>query len=831
MVGEGRTPRRASSLPSRGDEIGRYVVLEQLGRGGMGVVYSAFDPKLDRKVALKLLLHGAAPNTQASEGPPRLLREAQALAKLSHPNVITVHDVGTIDDAVFIAMEFIDGQTLSDWCETPRSWRELVRVLIAAGRGIAAAHRVGIVHRDFKPDNVMIGRDGRPRVLDFGLARTAAERSGTVALPERVLEPGASTSTLDVKLTETGAVMGTPAYMAPEQHTGERVDERTDQFAFCVTAYEALYGERPFAGESLAALAFQVHQGRIREPPKGSQVPSWLRKVIVRGLAVDPRERWPNMDELLRALARDPVRQRRRVALGLAVVATVAGLGALVQRSLGREQALCSGAAEHLTGVWDDDARAAVRDAFAGTGLDYADDAARAVEAALNQHADAWTRMHTEACEATRVRGEQSDEILTLRMTCLDRQLAQLAALVEVYREADADIVERALEASAALPPLSLCADIETLTSGVRPPTTAEARERVATLRTHIDAATSLELAGKRLDAREQLASIADDVLALDYRPLIAELELAYGPLLDNPTEQIERLERAVWMAEASRHDRVAARAWLALALAYNLGINDFARTDAALVRADAAITRIGGDDELHIRLLMARGQRLATSGDDKAALEPLRLAHAERERLGHAGSPQALAELVLLTNVLMNLDRADEAGPLLRAALPTAEASLGRVHPWVARLRATLGRVHYEAGELDQAEAALMSALPVFEHAYGDSHELAGVLNGLALVRQRAGRLEHALATYVRALEITLSISGRRNLHTTKIITNMAGLEAKLGRHDDARAHFEEALELELELLGEQHENIAWLRARLAELPPLVLETGSAED
>ena len=520
IVGEARRPRGLIRL-QRGDAVGRYVLLDQLGRGGMGVVFSAFDPTLDRKVALKVL-HRDPEEPTGSAGEPRLLREAQALAKLSHPNVITVHDVGTHEGAVFIAMEFIDGETLSQWCESPRPWSEVVRMLSAAGRGIAAAHRAKMIHRDFKPDNVMIGADGRPRVLDFGLARAAYEGSGVVAIPVDTVELGSS-STFDAKLTETGALMGTPAYMAPEQFGGRRVDERSDQFSFCVSAYEALYGERPFAGDSLAAIAFQVSQGKIREPPRTTQVPSWLRKVLVRGLAVAPEQRWPDMDALLEALARDPQRRRRRIGLAAALIVTTAGLGALIQRGVATRQAPCSGAAEHLVGVWDDDARAAIEASFGATGLAYADDAARGVGQALDSYASAWTSMHQEACEATRVRGEQSDEVLSLRMACLDRSLGQLGALVEVVRKADAEVVERALEATTSLPPLAVCADAEALLFGVKLPASEAERVEVEKLRAGLDEARSLELAGKRGPASEQLEAMLTDVTELGYRPLIAD--------------------------------------------------------------------------------------------------------------------------------------------------------------------------------------------------------------------------------------------------------------------------------------------------------------------
>jgi hypothetical protein len=479
-------------------------------------------------------------------------------------------------------------------------------VLVEAGRGLAAAHEVGIIHRDFKPDNVMLDRDGRPRVLDFGLARAASDGSGVVPVAHEPLDLGSSSS-FDAKLTETGALMGTPAYMAPEQFAGERVDARTDQFSFCVSVYEALYGERPFGGDSAMALSFQVHQGIVREPPRDTHVPGWLRKVLLRGLAAKPDERWPDMSALLEAMGRDPARRRRTIIGALAGVIVLAGLGVIVQRSLAARPQLCTDAASHLDGVWDADARAAIDAAFMASERSYARDAALTVERALDDYAAAWTQMHTEACTATRLRGDQSDEVLSLRMACLDRHHDALAALVQVYREADGEIVDQALEAIDSLPPLSRCADVDALMSGVSPP--AEAiREQVELLRRRLDAARSLDLAGKRVHAREQLAALHEDLTALDYRPLIAEFALLYGPMLETPSERVNMLEQALWMAEASRHDRVAAEAWIELIEAYGPFANDFDAAEHAVARADAAIVRLGEDEQLRVASTVARG-------------------------------------------------------------------------------------------------------------------------------------------------------------------------------------------------------------------------------
>ncbi len=337
----------------RGEAIGRYMVIAKVGAGGMGVVFAAYDPELDRKVALKLLRFDAADLSHSHE---RLQREAQALAKLDHPNVVAVYDVGIHAGQLFVAMEFIEGQTLGAWLASAepssssgsvrssssssgrgglergprpalRPWREVVEVFAAAGRGLAAAHEAGMVHRDFKPDNVMLGADGRVRVMDFGLARAEQRESQGPA------EGSAQRGTLD-SMTRTGAMMGTPGYMSLEQFEGRKVDARSDQFSFCVALYEALYGERPFAADSVAALVFALSVGDIREPPRKTKVPSWVRAVVVRGLAKEPAERHESMRALLDALADDPVARRRRRGAWTGLAAgLVAGAWALSRMS------------------------------------------------------------------------------------------------------------------------------------------------------------------------------------------------------------------------------------------------------------------------------------------------------------------------------------------------------------------------------------------------------------------------------------------------------------------------------------------------------------------
>ncbi|MCE9580336.1 MAG: serine/threonine protein kinase, partial [Deltaproteobacteria bacterium] len=378
--------RKAGERPARGARpgkamgpggmIGRYLLLEPLGKGGMGLVYKAYDPHLDRKLAIKLLRDHQRQDAHRRD---RLLREAQALAQLSHPNVIAVHDVGVHEGTVFMAMELVDGETLRAWlASAPRSPAEILRVMIAVGVGLAAAHRAGLIHRDIKPSNIMVGADGRVRVLDFGLARHGDETPlGPAPGPETTPPaddpaladtPGDSVRSLrllESPLTELGQVVGTPRYMAPEQHAGDAVDARADQFSFCVCLYEALCGGLPYTATHAAERRAQIASGARAQAAREAALRPRLRDAIVRGLAVRPEDRWPSMEALLDELRREP--QARRARLVIAIAATV-GAGAIAAIALWpaapAPPPVCGDAAARVADVWSPARRPQLAAAF-----------------------------------------------------------------------------------------------------------------------------------------------------------------------------------------------------------------------------------------------------------------------------------------------------------------------------------------------------------------------------------------------------------------------------------------------------------------------------------
>jgi serine/threonine protein kinase len=324
-----------------GGKLGRYTALERLGAGAMGVVYRAEDSELGRRVALKLIKR---PDPELTE---RLVREARAMAQVTHPNVVAVYEVGQADGSTYIAMELVEGESLRAWQTGNRTVAEILAAYAAAGRGLAAAHAAGIIHRDFKPDNVLVGNDGRMRVTDFGLAASRPAAGGAPVTGRASSSP----SLVDVNLTTAGSVLGTPAYMAPEQFTGGNVDPRTDQFNFCVALYEALYGVRPFAGKSFPELGDNVCDGRMTPAPARSRVSSEVRAIVLRGLSVKPGDRFPTMDHLVAELGRDRARPWRRAAIAATLVGAALALWLVADVALRDRAAVEIGAAFRMTGV------------------------------------------------------------------------------------------------------------------------------------------------------------------------------------------------------------------------------------------------------------------------------------------------------------------------------------------------------------------------------------------------------------------------------------------------------------------------------------------------
>ncbi len=562
LVGADTAP---GELRSRGDapgpavprQIGRYLLRRWLGAGGMGVVYEAVDPSLDRPVALKLL-----ERSMDEEARLRMEREAKALARLSHPNVVQIYEIGWESGHTFIAMELVRGQTLDGWQRTGPGWRECVRVYLQAGRGLAAAHAEGLVHRDFKPSNCILGEDGRVRVLDFGLARQR-ELFGPPSTSQEEPSLTRSGSLVSDQLTETGAFIGTPAYMPLEQLEGKRVDAAGDQFSFCVSLYEALYGERPFKGRTPGELAAALADEPEPVPAGRPSVPARLRRVLLRGLAARPHERWPSMDELLTALWRLVQPRRRRWAVGLVGAGLLAaGAGLWQQAQIVGQR--CGGAPEQLAGVWDESRRAEVGAALRGTGVSYAEATVQQVEAQLDDYAERWAQMHEATCEATHVRREQTEPVMELRMACLGSRRLAMREAVDVLAQADGEVALRAVDLASSLESLTRCEDVEGLQADVPPPESPSVAAQVRDLRARLARAAALQTVARYAQSLEALTSMNDEAQATGYAPLLAELDHRRGAVLSEQglhAESEAHLVQAFARAVEHGHDRLAADA------------------------------------------------------------------------------------------------------------------------------------------------------------------------------------------------------------------------------------------------------------------------------
>jgi tetratricopeptide (TPR) repeat protein len=751
----------------RGASVGRYLLLDRVGRGGMGEVYAAYDPELDRKVAVKVLHEGAEHSEKADRARARLLREAKAIARLSHPNVVVVHDAGTIGERVFIAMEYVEGSTIADWLrEAPRAWREIRDAFVAAGRGLEAAHRAGIVHRDFKPQNVMTSAGGAVRVMDFGLAN---EAGGGPAARFDAVGIGAAT----LALTRTESMVGTPAYMAPEQFRGERADARSDQFSFCVTAYEALYGERPFPSESFPALMEAVIAGRVREPAQKSGVPAWLRKVVLRGLRPDPKERWPSMTDLLAALGRDPQRRRRQALVAALVAALLLGGGAVAQRVLDRSDgALCLEGSAKLAELWDPPAgpgargssrREAARVAFAATGLSFAADTWARVSAALDRYAGRWTSAHAEACQATHVRREQSLEVLDLRMDCLNRGLDGLRALTDLFGKADREVVMSAVRATTELPDLARCDDVSDLRAVLPPPRDAQTRARVDALRARVAELKVLVDTGKQTEVIARGEALLAELRALGYDPLTSQAAFLVGYSHHAMGEAAgvakSHLEEAALRALASRDDEGAVDAVGALA---GTEMDEGERADDAerwLRIGEAILTRLGpGHDRARAWLEQSRGVIRYHQGRLAEGIAAFSTAAALKERARGRDHVDVAISLNALSVLLV------EAGDLPRAlatserALAIATAAFGEGSPGLGEYLNNHGEVLNAAGRPAEALALFRRAMEAWE-ALGPGNQFQGhPLTGIGQALLREGKAAEAIAPLERALELRVS-------------------------------------------------------------------------
>jgi len=810
FTGDARVRPRARADASdalvlpRGAAIGRYTVLGLVGRGGMGEVYAAYDPELDRKVALKLLLD----HSRDERARGRLLREAKAVAKVSNANVIVVHDAGTYGDRVFVAMEFVDGTTLKTWLEAPRAWHEILSVFASAARGLAAAHAAGLVHRDFKPHNVMVAQDGDVRVMDFGLAREvdgAPEAAGEDVIDD-ARASGASPE--DLALTRTGELVGTPLYMAPEQFRAQHTDARTDQFAFCIALYQALYGAPPFGGGTIDTLATNVLAGVVQPPPAKHDVPSWLRRVLLRGLSVAPNARWPSMAALLEALEKDPARARRRWGATAGLALLVAAAIATLVHGPRRSESLCRGGPARLAGVWEPSTpagaprprRDAVEAAFLRAGGPSASETWRRVEPLLDRYATSWLGMYRDACETTQVRGEQSPETLDLRMTCLDERRTTLAALTNVLASADRLAIAKAVGAVNALPPLDRCADIKLLREAVEPPRDDATRARVEDVRQRLASAKALADTGRPAQAIAQGRALIAEARAIGYRPLLAEALGLVGQFQNGAAfdpAAAKDFEESVWTALSVRRDDVAVDSGTCLVelVGDYLGRPEEGRRWARLMTS--LLDRMGPGPQQDLRrawLLMGEAG-IADHDDPSAALELSRRSLALKERVLGPDHPDVARSLNSITEAERRLGRYEDALTASRRAEAITARAYGPSATELALILSNQGELLVALGRPREAASKLEDAIARWPRPdTGESPTLSYPLTGLGQARLALGQAERAMAPLEHALRLREGAPGNAaNLAETRFALARALWDAA-GDRRRARRLAEEA-------------------------------------
>ena len=796
----------AAPVRAAGDKFGRYVILSDVGQGGMGAVYAAYDTTLDRKVALKVL------NRTGEDAIARLLAEASVMAKLNHPNVVTVYDFGVIDGQAYLAMELVEGQTLGDWRtgdggKGGRSIREIVTVMAAAARGLAAAHAAGIVHRDVKPSNILV--DGaRVLVTDFGLSvpQNAAPAAGESA---RDLEPSSQ------------SISGTPSYMAPEQWNSLPVDARTDVFAFCVTFYQMLYGVLPFQGETLRAKFMATTSGRMTPPPAGHKVPQRLQRLVVAGLAVDPKNRPVDLTSIAEALLTDPAIVRRRTLIASAAIAAVAlafwGGGYLKATPERR----CQAGGSAIDGAWNEGRRTTLSRIYQAV-----DEAAawQALRGRLDRYAGSWRAMHAETCSATFSQRRQSEAMLDLRMVCLDGRRAALDAFVAgLAKGSPAQLVAAA---GARLPDLAECGT--TGHANVKPlPSDPVERAQVTRMEAEIGRAHAAIVVGDYVQAQ----AIADEVVR-EARKLGYEPALAHGlvmqaqvqgrramaeeaPAADgksNQTLEQKLLEEAIAVADRGGDDFRRARAASDLVMAYTQ--NDrFREAELWVGLASNLIHRIGDPPDERARLDLNLGWLRMYGGKRDEA----KAAFAESLRLSEKALGPDDAGLVASRIGVCAVQDAKTKVDCLRKALTFAQRVLGPNHSDIAVIYTQISAVLLDSAST-HAESCewLKRALKIDQAALAPRHpnlmgDYANLAQCLAEERQ-----PEAARPYFDYLLANVTQPGSRR---AQVRQNFALFRwNQFGDLDQAIRYLRLASDERATVFGDTHERTVRTRRNLAE-------------
>ena len=794
-----------------GSRVGRYIILEHLGSGGMGAVYKAYDPVLERQIALKVLLRRSEQSGAQQRERDRLLREAHALARLTHPNVVAVHDVGIADDIVFMALELVQGQTLNRWLkEKSRSPREILRVMLDAGDGLAAAHAVGIVHRDVKPDNIVIGEDGRARVLDFGLARTSgsppAEDSETVSHPQ--LE----------KVTRVGAIVGTPSYMAPEQFRNV-VDAKSDQFGFCITLYKALAGRRPFSEEELRA-------GKLGEPAPplpGRRIPRPIARALRRGLSAQPEHRFTSLAELLTTLRRSPMITWTRVLVAVLALATLGSVAVATTRHapLSSSGSPCAHVDEGFADAWSPTGRSALERAFTNSGRAHAKESFARVASNLDAFAGEWKRARIAACEASNVRHERSATFYDAQMRCLDHRRDAVRELVHLLSTtSDADAFDHAVPGTLEVATLEPCQDEAALLAAAPPPPNPDARARVADLTRRLDALEVHYQTGRYSEGLQEAQLITKEARSLAYDPLLARALWQQAQLEEKlgQSDADAQLVETMTVAARAKDLRLIARAW---ALRIRVVGTIAGKGEAALaLREPAKLAMLVADDqEASAQLARQTGELLSNLAKyDEAA--PLLDEYVDRCRKLHGPRHPCVSDALTLqgTNLAQRGDL-DGAKRMLEQAVTLTESLLGPTHPALAEELGNLGALYTMIHDPVGAEPIFARAVALEEQLGRDTPTLAYRLDSLGVAQLTLKKSAQAVKQFERALEIQNRVLPHDHPDRAWTLSNLGDAHLRAGEYEAAYERLIEARDLWEKVSGKDHPDVALVYENLGEL------------
>lgn len=777
-----------------GEVLDRYALLDKLGKGGMGVVYRAYDPKLQREVALKIVLR------QDPVARARIVREARAMAQLRHPNVVSVYDVVETEAGPVLVMPLLRGGNLrKELSRRPKTWRETIQIFVRAGRGLEAAHARGLIHRDFKPDNVLLADDGEVLVTDFGLAQSS--------------RPGErrNTKTVGGGRDQPGAVMGTNYYMAPEQHQGGEVGAAADQFGFCASLWEALHGDPPFRSESAEGYLDAKRAG----PPtwSASDVPRRIARAVERGLAFDPQDRWPNIGELLEEL--DLRSSKRAWVIGGAAVA-LGLVGAVWAAAVQSEDTapVCPDPQTTLDATWNEKAEEHLRSSVMDSGLPYAEASADAAIEGINAYAQQWRDAFDSSCRATRVEHIQSEDLLDRSMACLEQGRVGLDSVIEELELGETKTLLRQDRVLDTLVDPQRCTDPRRLMGDdIYSPEASQAYRQVFAQQAAVrakqaarrfeeadeSAASLLEQLGEDVDPDVEWAilnlrgSTLTDVRKYDAASSVLQRALTIAESLGDAEKVLETTLSLVWLSVHSKPGDEDVRTLLASArgLADRIGEPDAWQSYAhAAIRAYDELGEFDTARELS-REVLQRARSRHPEGSIVVARAKYRVAASSND------PRQAIRLLHEVENVYLDF--------------------YGPNHPSVGWIQNDQASNHASMGEDHRALEYQQQALETWRAAYPDGHfTIGGALSNMSGTYRSLGETDAAIEVATEALAVYAELGLQDSQYAAMAHNNRANAYAEAGDDAAAVSDLERALAIRLELFPEGHVSPTKAKLRL---------------